>query len=185
MSNRGSKVMKKLIKNSLIPVLVLLVIGFAAFELNARFVTPIKEKGKNLERDINLIKSDKIIAQEIINNLSKKKEELALYNSKIPDTPSLPEIIEIIDNLAKSNSLKWESGTPAPQKVFDETLPQGVSSWSIGSTFIGDYVNIYNFINSLTNLERMVTIESFTLQREQGSFRLNISLRFYAEEIVQ
>lgn len=180
--------MKKILKSSLLPILIILVLGFSAYDLNDRFVSPIKDKIIKTEGSINIIKNDKIVAQNIIDKLngdssSNPNEILKLYNLKIPNSSSLPEVIDLIDSLAKSNFLKWESGTPAPQKVFDETLPEGVNSWSFGMTFTGDYAKIYNFIDSISILERLVTIESFTLQREQGIFRLNLSLRFYAEEV--
>jgi Tfp pilus assembly protein PilO len=175
--------MKKKLQGILIPLLAILVIGFLAYDLNERFVGPIKDKSEKINNQIKLIQSDKIVAQNVSNNLDKKKNELSIIENKIPSTPSLPEVLDQIDSLARSNLLKWETGTPAPQPVFDENMPTDLSAWSIGATFTGDYDKIYLFIEQLYSISRLVTIESFTLQREQGSFRLNISMRFYAEEI--
>lgn len=164
-----------------IPFLITAVIGFLAFDLSDRYVKPVKIKSKNSASLLELLKKDITEANKVKGDIDKKTEELENASKKIPSTPSLPEVLEEISALADKSNIIWSSGTPAPSPVFDESVPQGLNAWSIGSTFTGDFGGIYNFIDLLPNIGRLVTIESLSLQKEQGLYTLNITMRFYAE----
>jgi Tfp pilus assembly protein PilO len=176
----NSKLLQKS-KVLLIPLLITAVIGFLAFDLSDRYVKPVKLKSKNTASLLELLKKDINEANKIKGDLDSKTKELEIVNRKVPSSSSLPEVLEEISALADKSNLIWSSGTPAPSPVFDESIPQGLNAWSIGSTFTGDFGSIYNFVDLLPNIGRLVTIESLSLQKEQGLYTLNITMRFYAE----
>lgn len=173
-------VLKKL-KVLLIPFLIIAVIGFLAFDLSDRYVKPVKTKSKNTAALLDLLKKDITEANKVKDDIDSKTAELDNISKKVPSSSSLPEVLEEISALADKSNLIWSSGTPAPSPVFDERVPQGLNAWSIGSTFTGDFGGIYNFIDLLPNIGRLVTVESLSLQKEQGLYTLNITMRFYAE----
>ena len=173
--------MLKKSKALLLPFLIIAVIGFLAFDLSDRYVKPVKTKSKNTTALLELLKKDINEANKVKGDIDNKTKELEIVNRKVPSSSSLPEVLEEISALADKSNLIWSSGTPAPSPVFDESIPQGLNAWSIGSTFTGDFGSIYNFVDLLPNIGRLVTIESLSLQKEQGLYTLNITMRFYAE----
>ncbi|MFM7088775.1 MAG: type 4a pilus biogenesis protein PilO [Candidatus Paceibacterota bacterium] len=95
---------------------------------------------------------------------------------KIPDGPDLPSLIDELQKLANTAGLEWVSGAPA--KIGDES---DVNTWFMTMIVEGSYDQVLLFNDQTPSLQRLVTIESVTLQKLQNDkVTATLSLKFYA-----
>lgn len=118
--------------------------------------------------------------QEKISNLytlQKKysliQEDIPVVLAAIPNNPQAPTLMGQIQTLAKENNIAITS----IQSSQVEALAEGVidkkfSTFSFTVAGEGNYNSIINFISSLTNMQRVISIDNLSISKERESGNL-------------
>jgi Tfp pilus assembly protein PilO len=168
------------IKAALLPTLVVVLAGVLMTEFGSSKLAPVREEVTRTSQQAELVRKQSLQGRLAITNQAVTDAENAAAVRRIPDDALLAEVIRQVDSLARRSNLSWTAGAPEPQPVTDETIPSGVRAWSMGATFTGQVKGIYEFLDQIDSLDRVVTIESLSLQQSGGDYTASAVLRFYA-----
>jgi hypothetical protein len=168
------------LKSALIPTLIIVLAGVLITDFASSRLGPVRDEVTRTTQQAELIRKQTLQGRLATTNQGVTDSENALAVRRIPDEAYLAEVIRQVDTLARQSNLSWTAGAPEPQSVFDETIPSGLRAWSMGATFSGPVKGIYEFIDQVDDIERVVTIESLSLQQSGGEYTASAVLRFYA-----
>lgn len=160
---------------------LLTVAFFGIFALRPTFITIaslIREQkdkeiiSEQLEQKINNLRQAQTSYSLVVNSIN-------FVNQALPQDSSLAVFAYQIEALAQGESLTIKSltfdSTPLLENKQDSQLKEVVFSLSLS----GDFGKMKNFLSSLTNLRRIVTIESVdfsqSTKEEESTLTLNIS----------
>lgn len=163
-------------------LLALSIFGF--FAINPT-VSTIVNLQKQLE-DNTLV--DQQLQQKITNLSSLQQQYNVISNdipivlNVIPQDPLIPSAVGKIQALATKSNAEIQR-----VQVFQVELPKkGVGNYSFVFTVDaqGDYKDLINFMNSFSDFDRLITIDSFSLAQntEKNNYKINIKGKIYFKQ---
>ncbi|HSA84111.1 MAG TPA: type 4a pilus biogenesis protein PilO, partial [Patescibacteria group bacterium] len=177
-------------------VILMLIFTFTAlsilsiFAINPTIVTII-ELHKTLD-DNQFVYQQLLTKKNNLSNLQQQysslSEELSFLYSAIPETANVPYAIRQIESIAQQNNVTIISLSVSPVIISDPNQPVGVkthSSFSFSIQAVGSYQDMLAFAETITDFDRMVTIESLSFVRDDQQDRLilGISGREYFKQL--
>ncbi len=131
------------------------------------------------------LKDNQLIEEQLkqkINNLSILQEKYANLQgdlvdvySAIPKTPENAVLIGQIEALAKNNGVDIISAqTLQVEAISENKVSKKYSSYNFNISIEGDYNNIVKFISSLSNMQRILSLETITINNVSDRKKGNI-----------
>lgn len=103
-------------------------------------------------------------------------EKQRVAAASVPTGPDLPGLIDELDATIASAGMRWTAG--APQKSNDAASS---NVWTMTMNLEGPVSSLPVLLDRLGSLQRLVTVDSVTLQRNQGSeIAASVIVRFFA-----
>lgn len=162
--------------------IILTVVALSIFGLFA--INPTVSTILKLRRELedNKIVDNKLQGKiQNISTLQKKyvalQGDLPTILSAVPQSPDVPLLAAQIQSIAKSSDVSIENFQTFEVDVQNKVKPGGYSSFEFALSAGGSYNNLYKFMTSLSNMQRIVSIELLTLGRKTGSDQLLLSLK--------
>ncbi|MEW6096660.1 MAG: type 4a pilus biogenesis protein PilO [bacterium] len=139
--------------------LALILLCVCAYGFFNYMYKPMREKERELDRQIEIRKNELKEIEKIVANLDikkaefeKVKKELEFVIKRLPTEKEIPELLKTITKLALSSNvdlISFRPGNPASKEVYEE-IPV--------SLFVkGTYHQVGLFLTSIGNLERIIT----------------------------
>jgi hypothetical protein len=163
-----------------LPTLAAVVIGVVTFDFSSRSLTPVRDETVRIAQQAETVRKQTVQGRAAQMDDARISTANARVVAKLPDDPQLADVIDQIDALARANRMQWTAGAPAPTPVTDENVPSGLLAWSMSANFSGPITGMYRFLDELDNIERLVGVQSFSLQLAGGEYTGSFVLRFYA-----
>lgn len=108
------------------------------------------------------------------------RNEIALLNIVIPDTPDFDGFARRLEKIAADNNLIISSlqvSQIPPEAAFNPNAPAELTSFTVAVNFKGDYTKVRSAIQNLLNMDRYVTLESVVLNAKRDEIeKTNILL---------
>lgn len=152
---------------------------FGIFAINPTLSTIIKLR-KELD-DSNFV--DKKL-QDKINNISTlQKKYVVLQNdlpfilATVPQSPEVPLLAAQIQAVAKNSNVGINNFQTFEVEIPQKTTPRNYLSFSFALSTEGNYNDLYNFLTSLSNMQRVVSIELLSLTKKSASNSLELSIK--------
>ena len=168
------------IKSFVIPTLAIVLLVFVTLDFSSSRLKPVRDEVTRTNQQVEMIRKQAIQGQAVLANPAVTDAENAAARRNMPSEPELSEVIAQIDKLARDSKLTWTAGAPSAAPVTDPNLPTTIRAWSMGTTFSGSITGMYRFLDKIDTLERVVTIETLSLQQSSGVYTASAVLRFYA-----
>lgn len=167
-------------KRRLVPILLIGLLGVATIQFVSSSLRPLREEIARTEKQAEMtqLQTSKGLAAMANQKLTDAENVVAV--KKMPSDAALSNAIDEIDSLARRYNLTWTAGAPSAVPVVDANLPSGIQAWSMGATFTGPISSMYRFLDNLETIDRVVTVESVSLQQAGGTYTGSFLLRFYA-----
>lgn len=166
-------------KFTTIVLTVLTLSFFGIFAINPTISTIVKLR-KELED--NKFVDNKLT--EKINNLSSlQKKYNSLQNdmpfilAAIPQSSEVPLLAAQIQAVAKNTNVIIENFQTFEVEIQKKTSPRNYSSFSFALSLDGSYNDLYNFLKSLSNMQRVVSIDLISLTKKTTSSSLQLSIK--------
>lgn len=96
------------------------------------------------------------------NNYAKIINDLGLINNILPEKEAFEKLSWQIQWLAQQKGVEVVSGSFEGFKLIGQQL-SGIKSLEVELTANGNYLQIKDWLNTLTNIDRLITIQSFSL----------------------
>ncbi len=137
------------------------------------FYSPKNAEQQKLHSEIAKMENEIYKAETVVKNLARHKAELEETQRKfaetvvmLPKTQEIPDLLRNISDLGKAAGLEFVSFVPAPeiQKDFYAEIPVNI-------TLFGAYHNVGGFLDKVSKLERIVTVNSIRMgqPKEEGN----------------
>jgi hypothetical protein len=170
----------KKIRPLILPVLAAVTIGAISFDFSSRSLQPVRQETQGLENRAEDLRKQTMRARTAQMNDAQISAANAEAVAVLPDEPQLSEVIDQIDAHARSNQLQWTQGAPAANPVSDTDVPAGMSAWTMSASFSGSLPGIYRFLDGIDGIDRLVSVQSFSVQQTGTEYTASFVLRFYA-----
>lgn len=123
--------------------------------------------------------------QEKISNLyslSQKynliQNDIPIVLAAVPQNPQIPTLIGQIQAISSENNITLTSIQSFPvEAVSSETSGKDFSSFSFAVSGQGAYKDIINFMLSLTDIRRVISIESLSINKQNSSNNLGFNMK--------
>lgn len=177
-----------------------------AILIGAVLIRPAWGKLKTVGAEIPVEQQKRDQAEADSKNLEKAKEffskeqaAVEQINTAVPVQPSVPNILVILESLAKQNGVFLTSF--APQQISGqpggsaqapasgsapvEAAPGGVNSIEITAQYRGSYTALINYFYSLERSLRIVDVKTLSVSSSQtgGAIEGNITFRAYYKSV--
>lgn len=166
-------------KFTTIVLTVLALSFFGIFAINPTIST-IAQLRKEL--DDNTIVDNKL--QEKINNLSilQKKyvsleNDLPLILSAVPKNSDVPLLAAQVQAVAKNSNVSINNFQSFEVDVVTNPSPKSYSSFAFALSVDGAYNDLYKFLSSLSNMQRVLSIDLISLTKKTASNGIELSIR--------
>ncbi len=152
---------------------------FGIFAINPTISTIVKLR-KELE-DNKLV--DSKLTEKIQNISTLQKEYTTLQNdmpfilAAIPQNHEIPLLVAQVQAVAKNSNVLIENFQTFEVEIQKKALPRNYSSFSFALSAEGSYNDLYKFLNSLSNMQRVVSLELLSLTKKSGSDLLQLSIK--------
>jgi len=149
---------------------------FGLFAINPTISTILKLR-RELE-DNKLV--DTKLTQKIqnISTLQKKyaalQSDLPVILSAIPQTSEIPLIAAQIQAVARNSNVFIENFQTFEVEVQKESKPGSYSSFAFALSANGSYNDLYKFVSSLSNMQRVISVELLSLTKKTGSSKFSL-----------
>lgn len=171
---------KESMKAVAVPALAIILLVILTLDFSSSRLKPVRDEVTRTNQQVEMLRKQAIQGQAVLANPAVTDAENAAALARMPSEPQLAAVIDQVDRLARDNKLNWTAGAPAPSPITDASLPGSIRAWSMGATFTGPVSGIYAFLDKLDTLERVVTIETVSMQQSGGVYTASAVLRFYA-----
>lgn len=168
------------IRPLVLPLLAALVVGAVTFEFSSRSLTPVRDETARLIEQAEMLRKQTVQGRAAMQDDARITTAYTRAQAMLPSEPELAKVIDQIDALARSNRLAWTAGAPAASPVTDASVPAGLSAWTMSANFSGSITGVYRFLDGLDTLERLVGVQSVSMQQSGGEYTASFVLRFYA-----
>lgn len=152
---------------------------FGLFAINPTISTILKLR-RELE-DNKLV--DQKLAQKIQNISTLQKKYTALQSdlptifSAIPQSPEVPLLAAQIQSVAKNSNVGIENFQTFEVETQSKATSSGYFSFSFALSANGTYNDLYKFVNSLSNMQRVIALELISLTRKTDSSSLVLAVK--------
>lgn len=147
---------------------------FGLFAINPTLSTIVK-----LRKEISDNKFVDRQLQQKINNLSTLQDKYALLQtdmplilSAVPIKPEVPLLVAQIQTAAKNSGVSIDSIQTFQVDLEKPGVKKKFFSFSFALTIEGSYNDLIEFIETLTNMQRVVSLESASITRKTGPSNL-------------
>lgn len=126
----------------------------------AKLVKQVQELEKNLAADLAVLaREEKLIAER-----SKLAPKIEYYESRLPSTVGMPELLRELDAIANRHGLTFSMHDPVPPREQGAImeLPRKVELHS-------DYHGFGRFLNDLENAERFAKVDDVSLEFDKNN----------------
>lgn len=152
---------------------------FGIFAINPTISTIA---GLRKQLDDNTLVDNKLTQK--INNLSilQKKyngmqKDLPLILSAIPKDSEVPLLAAQIQAVAKDTNVNIENFQSFQVGVESAASPRNYSSFSFTVSAVGTYNDLYNFLKTLSNMQRVVSIDLLSLTKKTAVNQVDLSVK--------
>ncbi|HUD04509.1 MAG TPA: type 4a pilus biogenesis protein PilO [Patescibacteria group bacterium] len=118
--------------------------------------------------------------QQKINNLSVLQQkytniqsDLSVVNDAVPTTTQIPLFVAEIQSITKDTSLTLTSLQTSEVSLLDSSAGK-YSSFDFTLTATGDYKNMPDFLNRITDFQRVVALKDIILSTGNGALQLSL-----------
>ena len=178
-SKKNMKILST-IKTFTVPGLAIVLLVVVTLDFTSSRLKPVRDEVTRTNQQVEMVRKQAIQGQAVLANPAITDAENAAARKNMPSDPELSEVIAQIDKLARDSKLTWTAGAPSAAAVTDPNLPNTIRAWSMGTTFTGSITGMYRFLDKLNTIERVVTVETLSLQQSSGVYTASAVLRFYA-----
>jgi len=168
------------LKSFAVPGLAIILLVVVTLDFTSSRLKPVRDEVTRTNQQVEMIRKQAIQGQAVLANPAVTDAENAAAREKMPSDPELSEVIAQINKLARDSKLTWTAGAPSASPITDPNLPATIRAWSMGTTFTGSITGMYRFLDKLNTLDRVVTVETLSLQQSSGVYTASAVLRFYA-----
>ena len=163
-----------------------IVFSFFALSLLGIFaINPTLSTIAKLTKDLSDSKFVSQKLQEKISNLHSLQEEysaiqndIPIVMAAVPQDPQLPVLMGQLQSLAKTNNISVINiQSFEVEAISSSEEKKDFSTFSFSITGGGSYENIISFISSLVNMRRVISIETFSINRDTGKQNLQFDLK--------
>jgi Tfp pilus assembly protein PilO len=168
------------LKSFAVPGLAIILLVVVTLDFTSSRLKPVRDEVTRTNQQVEMIRKQAIQGQAVLANPAVTDAENAAAREKMPSDPELSEVIAQIDKLARDSKLTWTAGAPSASPITDPNLPATIRAWSMGTSFTGSITGMYRFLDKLNTLDRVVTVETLSLQQSSGVYTASAVLRFYA-----
>ena len=140
---------------------------FALFAINPTLSTIAKLK-KELKDDQFVeqqLKQKIANLQSLQNEYGEVEKDLEVVLKAIPENPDAPILVADIQGFAVSENVNLTGTQVFEVEVSKADTPLGYSSFVFSLTAEGSYKNLYNFIEKLSRMRRIISFESISLTK--------------------
>lgn len=153
-------------------------IFFALFAINPTISTIVK-----LRREIDDSRFVEAKLSEKINNLSslsteyiKVQEDIPFILDAIPNQPEAPTLVAQIQSIAKDSSVEVKNLDVSSIGLTGESIATKSSSFQFQLTAVSTFENLQKFTSDLINMQRIVSVESVTIEKSESDDSLQLDL---------
>ena len=175
-----SAIRREKFKRRLIPALIIALLAFITMQFLSNSLKPLRAEIDQTTKQVEMVQKQTGEGLAVLANPEVNDAQNLKANKMMPSEPKLSEVISQVDSLARKYNLTWTAGAPSAMPVIDPNLPSGIQAWSMGATFSGPMASMYRFIDNMDSIDRVVTIESVSLQQAGSTYTGSFLLRFYA-----
>ena len=132
------------------------------------------------EKEIELSSQEKYFQdlQNISQELKKHETAISKIDSALPNSPSLPELLNFIQVKASQSGLALKGVSPATIIPAGE---KGLKEIRVNFILIGNYSDFKNFLSILEKSARLIEIENVSFSSpEEGPFTFNLTIKVYS-----
>lgn len=163
-----------------------IIAGFLAVSLifGTVFLWPKFQDSKTLKKNIEEKKTELKLEEQYFSKLNqtnseleKYGRELAIINSALPDTPSVPSLFNFLQKASSQSGMVLKGISPFIVSS-SEMLPQ-LAETKFTLEVIGSYSSFKNFISTLEKSARLIEVEniSFSSSAEGELFSFNLRIK--------
>jgi len=168
------------LKSFAVPGLAIVLLVVVTLDFSSSRLQPVRDEVTRTNQQVEMIRKQSLQGQAVLANPAVTDAENSAARKKMPSDPELSNVIAQVDKLARDNKLFWTAGAPSATPITDPNLPPSIRAWSMGATFTGSVTGMYRFLDKLDTLDRVVTVETLSLQQSSGVYTASAVLRFYA-----
>lgn len=152
---------------------------FGIFAINPTISTIVKLR-KELE-DNKFVDNKLTEKIQNISTLQKKytilQNDIPLILAAIPQSPEVPLLAAQVQGVAKNSNVLIQNFQTFEVEIQEKSLPRNYSSFSFALSVDGSYNDLYKFLSSLSNMQRVVSLELLSLTKKSGSNLLQLSVK--------
>jgi len=131
----------------------------------------IEQESESIYKGLNEVS----LAEDNLRNLrivlSKSKDDIAVWNEKIPDSAEMGTLIKQLGTMIKSRKIAMISIQPLP--AVKENLYIKIP---IHMIFSGSFMNIYQLLYDLEGMNRLLVIEKIAINKSEATQDLQVDL---------
>lgn len=152
--------------------LFFIILAYSGWDYYTFLTDPLSELGQKraqfAQKTVDIVEKEKKLAaaKDFFRNLEKKREELralsnelATMKSTLTETPDPPAFVKLISNAAKKVGLAITSLSPLQSETKKYYIEQ-----PFDLAFQGVYVQLIAFLDRLSQAERIVRVDDFTVR---------------------
>jgi hypothetical protein len=172
-------------------VIFVLLFTFLPYRWGSQHSTSLTDAIESSKSEIQSIESKlaSVDAQGKVAPLQTQVDTLRIF---VPNDASLPTFIPIVANAGASVGMFLSSGSPL-KAVLDTSgtlsglkdIPSDTKLYTMNVSFTGPAANLPRLLDALDNMNRTISVDSFSTQSSSvsGQLIVNISLKFYSVQV--
>ncbi len=173
------------IKNTNTRIITTLILTFAAMSFFGAFaINPTLTTITNLKRQLednqhvydSLVEKNQNLSS-LLGQYNSLSSELPIIFSAIPQTPSAPGAVGKIQTLAKDANISLQSVHVSEIQLTGRSRKPEGYSFVILIDAKGQFENLVKFSSSLTQTDRIISIESISMVKDESTDNLVINIR--------
>jgi len=132
------------------------------------------------EKEIELSSQEKYFQdlRDIDQELKKHETAISKIDSALPNSPSLPELLNFIQMKTSQSGLALKGVSPA---TIIPATEKGLKEIRVNFILIGNYSDFKNFLSILEKSARLIEVENISFSSpEEGPFTFNLTIKVYS-----
>jgi Tfp pilus assembly protein PilO len=162
-----------------------LILTLAALSILGLFaINPTLSTIIRLQKELD---DNQLIEQKLsqkINNLTnlqrqyvELRDDLPIVYAAIPKTPEAPLLIAQIQSAAQNSDITLINVQTFQVEIEKPGVQKKYSSFSFSLTADGEYDNLMQFLDDLTNMERIVAVDIISITEQTGETNLQLTFK--------
>ena len=154
-----------------IVLIVALGCGYWVMRQGIRKHRQIRQENEIISKRLAELKTAKSNLAQLNSVLDKTRRELEVLNERVPESPNIGDVLKQANSLMKKRNIELTSLQPLP--TAEEELYIKIP---VRFVFKGSFVNIYQMLHDLENMNRMVITEKMIITRSSLSEKCQVDL---------